>query len=276
LAGPRPRPINRVMTTGAGAASWSGRLIAPGVVHVYSVEDDEAVHGALPPVCETLLAPEETERLQRLRVPSVRRELLASRALVRNVLSRYAGVTPADWRFVRGSHGRPEIAPVHGVTPLRFNLSHTRGMLVVAVAHGHDVGVDVESTTRDVGDARLAERFFAAREAADVVAREGDDRRERFFAYWTLKEAYIKARGLGLAIPLDQFWFDLEPGPPRIGLDPALADDPSWWRFDRWRQGPRHALALAVRLPPGDTLSIERDHFESVAALLRRTGFGSL
>jgi 4'-phosphopantetheinyl transferase len=257
------------------APGWSGRAITPGVVHLYSLVDDEAAHGPLPAVCETLLTPPEAERLARLRVPAVRRELLASRTFVRHVLSRYAPVRPADWRFVLGSHGRPEIVPTPGVPPLRFNLSHTRGMLAMAVALGHDVGVDVEGTTRDVGDARLARRFFAGSEADDVSARDGDDRRERFFAYWTLKEAYIKARGLGLAIPLDQFWFHLEPEPPRIGFDPALGDDPAWWRFERWREGPRHALAVAVRVAPGQALALEREQLESVEQLLRRAGGGA-
>lgn len=257
---------------GVTAPRWSGRAVDREVVHLYTVADDEGAHGPLPAGCEALLSPEETQRLARLRVPGVRRELLASRALLRNVLSRYAAVQPADWRFVIGDHGRPELAPTPGAPPLRFNLSHTRGMIAVAVTLVNDVGVDVESATRDVGDARLARRFFASVEADDVTARDGDDRRERFFAYWTLKEAYIKARGLGLAIPLDQFWFKLEPEPPRIAFDPALGDDPAWWRFERSRAGATHALAVGVRVPPGQAVAFEREHFDSIEALLRREG----
>ncbi len=123
------------------------------------------------------------------------------------MLSRYADVAPRDWPFRIDEHGRPELAARPAGTPdLRFNVSHTNGLVACAVTVGREVGVDVEHTGRRlVHD--VAERFFSPREVADLRACPAADQPVVFFDYWTLKESYIKARGLGLALPLRQFSF---------------------------------------------------------------------
>lgn len=243
---------------------------SPQAVHLWVLRDDAAREPELPSACVGLLSPEESARLARISMPRVRREYLLGRALLRTTLSRYAaGVAPSAWRFAEGPHGKPDLAGPPGAPPLRFNLSHTTGLLALAVTLGRDVGVDVEHTGRDVSDDRVAERFFAPPEAADVLARLGEARRERFFAYWTLKEVYIKARGMGLAIPLSSFWLDVDREPIRIAFAPELADDPLSWQLARLRLSAEHAIAVAVRRGTGPDVGLVVRALASVGDLFR-------
>ncbi|NDW04418.1 4'-phosphopantetheinyl transferase family protein [Jiella pacifica] len=195
-----------------------------------------------------LLDPAERARYERYKVEGARQEYLTGRALVRTTLSRYADVDPADWRFEANRYGRPSIAAdqAHLAPDLVFNLSHTRGLVALAVGQDCDLGVDVEWIDRDNELARLCDRYFAPSEAAHVRAGEGAERTERFFAFWTLKEAYIKARGMGLALPLDGFAYDITGDAPIIAFKSSCPDDPARWRFLRRTMGPSHRLALAI------------------------------
>ncbi|MBX3227390.1 MAG: 4'-phosphopantetheinyl transferase superfamily protein [Labilithrix sp.] len=137
---------------------------------------------------------------------------------------------------------RPELA---SFVPVRigFNVSHSDDVIACAFTRTLDVGVDVERVEpqRTHG---VAHRFFAAREVADLRRRDEAERARVFFDYWTLKEAYIKARGLGLALPLDAFAFTLRaPRPPAISFDPSIDDDPDTWQFAQAWPTERHRLA---------------------------------
>jgi 4'-phosphopantetheinyl transferase len=195
-----------------------------------------------------LLSPDEHERMARLVFERDRRRFLLTRALVRTMLSRYANVAPADWSFIANVHGRPEIVDrPRGVPDLRFNLSHTDGLIACAVTIGREVGVDVEHIGRRLTH-DVAGRFFAPREVNDLHALPADEQDKVFFDYWTLKEAYIKARGFGLALPLGDFAFTLSPSsPPAITFEPSLDDDPATWQFFQDWPTPQHRLGLAVR-----------------------------
>lgn len=222
------------------------RILAPGEVDLYILHDDD--RAAVPRLTEALLSSDESMRLAALARPVVRREFLLARVLVRSILSNYAPVDPPEWRFVVGEHGKPEIEPRVGLPPLRFNLAHTTGMFALAVTCTHDVGVDVEWLGRRVGASRMATRFFAQEEARDVLSLAESDQTERFLIYWTLKEAYVKARGLGLTVPLRAFRFFPDGVPITIGLTDEIAGDVSEnWQFVRHRPSPQHVLALALR-----------------------------
>jgi len=178
-----------------------------------------------------------------------RHRYLVRRALLRTVLSRYADVAPEDWRFDLNAYGRPEVSGPTGARFVRFNLSHTDGLIACAVTRRCDLGVDVEDVTRTVDPMLIARTHFSAGERADLGAISEAGQRGRFFEYWTLKEAYIKARGMGLSIPLDQFgfWFGED---QRIGIrfDPRLGDDrPADWQFELFRPTPRHLMAVGIR-----------------------------
>lgn len=199
------------------------------------------------------MSEDEHARMARLIFDRDRRRFLMTRALVRSALSRYAAVAPAAWIFTANAHGRPELVDrPHGVPDLRFNVSHTEGLIACAVTIGREIGVDVEHVGRRLTH-DIAGRFFAAREVSDLHALPADEQPKVFFDYWTLKEAYIKARGFGLALPLADFAFTLSPpAPPAITFEPALDDDPSTWQFVQDWPTRHHRLGLAVRREGAD------------------------
>jgi 4'-phosphopantetheinyl transferase len=131
---------------------------------------------------------------------------------------------------------------------VHFNLSNTPGLVVCAVGGVEALGVDVEDTERRTEPDAIAHRFFSVSEAEELLALPTDaQRRARFFALWTLKESYIKARGMGLAIPLGRFSFSLGPDEDiGIAFDPRLEDDPACWHFALLRAPPRHLVAVAL------------------------------
>jgi 4'-phosphopantetheinyl transferase len=220
--------------------------LRPEEVHLWLVEPERVSEPRLLDTYRDLLDGEERQRLARFRFERHRLQFLVSHVLVRVTLSRYASVAPEAWSFVTNAYGRPEVA--EGLPRLRFNLSHTDGMAVCAVTPEADVGVDVEDGERSGQTVELAETVFAPSEVTALKALPVEHQRERFFTYWTLKEAYIKARGMGLSLPLAQFAFQLEPErSPRIVFDSRLADDPDTWRFVQVRPSARHQVALAVR-----------------------------
>lgn len=228
-------------------------LLPRNAVHIDLVHTDHADAWAQQHAYRALLSKDEKERMARLVFDRDRRRFLLTRALVRTMLSRYAGVAPADWSFVANVHGRPEILErPRGVPDLRFNLSHTDGLIACAVTIGRDIGVDVEHIGRRLTH-DVAGRFFAPREVNDLQSRPAEERHKTFFDYWTLKEAYIKARGLGLALPLGDFAFTLAPpAPPTIAFEPSLDDDPATWQFFQDWPTPHHRLGLAVRREGAD------------------------
>lgn len=190
-----------------------------------------------------LLSEEEREHQARPSLEKRRREILLSRMLVRTALSHHTGVDPRDWRFVTGEHGKPFIAgPAR--CDLDFNLTHTEGMIVCLIAPLPDIGVDVEYLPRKNDTSGVAKHFFAPQEQAGLP--------ERFFDYWTLKEAYIKARGKGLALPLDGFWFDISGEEPTIAFDERIPDDPARWRFQTLRLSPDHLCSIALPMGEGE------------------------
>ena len=228
--------------------------LPPDEVHVHYLLPEAIVDPRLLAAYDAWLTPEERARRDRYRFDRSKREYLLTRALVRSTLSRYANVAPAAWTFTQNQWGCPSVAdPAHA--HLRFNLSNTRGLIACAVTRGLDVGVDVEDTSRDTETVGIADRFFSPREVEALRAQPAEAQRARFFEYWTLKEAYIKARGMGLAIPLDQFSFLLDDGPPiRVAFEPELGDDAATWQFEKLPLSPAHTTSAAVRRGHGPDL----------------------
>jgi 4'-phosphopantetheinyl transferase len=225
------------------------------VVHVLTVQQDDAHVRAELEGYRTLLSDDERQREQRFYFDGDKERFVIGRALARLQLSRYLGGDPRDWALVTNRYGRPELA-APTIPPIGFNVSHTPGLVACAVTATADVGVDVEFVNRRLTD-NIAERFFAPREVADLRALDEAAQARVFFDYWTLKEAYIKARGLGLALPLAHFAFCLRPpAPPTIAFDPEIDDDPDTWQFAQSSPTPDHRLAVAVRRPPGRDVEI--------------------
>jgi 4'-phosphopantetheinyl transferase len=222
-------------------------------VHIDLVDTANAAALARLDAYRALMSTDEHERMLRLIFDRDRRAFLITRALVRTMLSRYAAVQPTDWRFIENVHGRPEILDrPSGAPDLRFNISHTNGLIACAVTIGREVGVDVEHVGRHL-NYDVPGRFFAPDEVTDLRKLPVEDQQKVFFDYWTLKEAYIKARGFGLALPLGDFAFKLNPpAPPAIAFEPTLDDDPATWQFMQDWPTPQHRLGLAVRREGSD------------------------
>ncbi len=199
------------------------------------------------PALWPLLDAAEQARADRFRFAQDRESYVAAHALLRTMLSRRAPVAPADWRFVAAPGGKPMLEPSLGQPDLTFSLSHTRGMVACAVGAGCDLGVDVEHCERSLPVVELAQRFFPPAEADLIASLPPAQRDAGFYRLWTLKEAYTKAIGLGIAAPLGAFAFRLEPRPVSIVFLTPGADQPGTWHFAEWQPAPWHRLALAVR-----------------------------
>lgn len=226
-------------------------------VHVWTAIPEEATDRNLVAACVDCLSAAERQRMARFHFETDRHTYLVAHALVRHALSAYAPVAPGAWSFDIGDHGRPEIAAGQCDRPLRFNLSHTRGLVAVAVALERDLGVDVEHVRPRSFTLDVADHYFSGPEVAALRALPLARRRDRFFTYWTLKESYIKARGLGLALPLDQFGFELDAGPaPVLWVDESLGDRAGSWWFEARTWGAEHRLAVALRTGGGDPPSL--------------------
>jgi 4'-phosphopantetheinyl transferase len=230
--------------------------LPPGEAHLWYALPDELTDPRLLARYLDLMAPEERERQLRYLFEKNRHEYLITRALVRTVLSRYRPVDPKAWVFEAGPYGKPDIVDPPIAQKIRFNLSNTAGLVACIVAADRDVGVDTEEVERASRAIEVADRFFSPIEVRALRSLPEALQARRFTTYWTLKEAYIKARGMGLAIPLDQFSFLLSPDKePAIAFDPRLEDDPLTWQFARLLPTSRHMLAAAVRVAPGERVT---------------------
>ena len=216
-----------------------------GWVHVFRLRLN------LPPerleALRALLSPDELARADRYRSKHDGARFTAARGQLRALLADYAKIDPKQITFENSPHGKPALAGVM----LSFNLSHSGELALVAVAGaGVELGIDIETVRRDLEFERLAQRFFAPGETAALLALPPEQRTDAFFACWTRKEAYMKARGLGLAIPLDGFEVSLDPGdPPRL-LRPAAGDPHGEeWVMLQMDPGPGYTAALCARGP---------------------------
>ncbi len=179
--------------------------------------------------CESLLSADERTRWRAFKFDHHRREYLATHALARTALSHYHQLAPEAWRFQLNTHGKPTTDPECG---LRFNLSNSLSLAVCLIAHRAEVGVDVEPFESAGEIAKLAPEVFSQQELAQLEPLRESERLQRALSLWTLKESYIKARGMGLALPLKKFSFLFDTdGGIRLELDPCLDDQPERWQF---------------------------------------------
>ncbi|MCA1621650.1 MAG: 4'-phosphopantetheinyl transferase superfamily protein [Acidobacteria bacterium] len=228
--------------------SWAAAPLRPAPpaaeVHVWRAPlvQGPAALGAL---AETL-SPDEWRRAERFHFRRDRESFVAARGALRDILGRYLGVRPELIRFTQNEFGKPALGGAEAGGPLRFNLSHAHETALVAVACGREVGVDVEFVREDCAGLDIAERFFSGGEVAALRGLPPGQRTRAFFDCWTRKEAYIKARGEGLSMPLKKFAVSLAPGEPAALL--WAEDDPlevSRWSLAELDPGPGYVGALA-------------------------------
>jgi 4'-phosphopantetheinyl transferase len=226
--------------------------LPPGEVHLWWATPAAFTADELD-ACTRFLPADERAAAARFVFEDDRRQALVARALVRHALAAVeGGVAAGAWRFSRTAHGRPVIANP-SFEWLTFSLSHTRSLVVCAVAARAAVGVDVESLAREP-PLEVAPHYFAPAEVADLGRAPSEARGHRFLEYWTLKESFVKALGLGLAVPLDSFAFRLGPGGISISFSGRLAQeghDADRWAFHSGDIAPSHVLGLAYAGPHG-------------------------
>lgn len=195
-----------------------------------------------------LLTAAEQEQQRRFYFARDQQRYLVTRALVRTVLSRYVPVAPKDWVFSPNTYGRPEIVNEQGRDAgLSFNISHTHDLIVLGVTRHRTLGVDVENVTAREVSLDIADRFFSPSEVTALRAVPAQQQQFRFFEYWTFKESYIKARGMGLSLPLDKFSFHYaHERAVDITIHPELADDATRWQFWQFRPAPEYLVATCA------------------------------
>ncbi len=220
---------------------------APTDIELWLVDDRDVSDPGLLEQYLALLSPMETGRHQRFVFPHDRHQFLVARALVRTVLGQYLEQDPASLVFSQTAHGKPCLAHE---SPLQFNLTHTRGMIVLAVTTGAPLGVDVEYVNRVADVAKLTERYFSPAEASALYELPVELWNERFFDLWTLKEAYVKGCGTGLHTPLRYFSFGFTDSAISIAFSGPLEDDPRAWQFWQMSIDDRFRLALAINDTP--------------------------
>jgi 4'-phosphopantetheinyl transferase len=194
-----------------------------------------------------LLSDEERQRNQRYHFAQDRRRDLIARALLRTQLAERLSTEPQSLIFTRGKHGKPALVSSDpSASYLQFNLSHAGDWIVLALA-GKPVGVDIEYTPRDNDVMAIADRYFFGNEINQLKSFNEDEQRQRFFDYWTLKEAYMKARGEGISLGLNNFGFSVVDSQNiSIEMKPCLNDSPLDWQFLLGTLDPDYRLALAI------------------------------
>lgn len=194
-----------------------------------------------------LLPADELENLSRYRFATHKKRYLVGRALIRTILSRYMDIDPAQITLAREIHGRPFLPSPNKTGALQFNLSYTKGLVAVALISEGKVGIDVENTSVKIDCLEIAGNYFSPSEYHELKKLPKSQIKKRFFEFWTLKEAYMKARGLGLSLPLDEvsFAFPRESTEP---IEPAsiLMKDGGYWQLRLLSPSNLHKAAVCV------------------------------
>ena len=238
-------------------------------VHVWRADLDAAVPAGL--AIAPRLPAEERTRAERYRFARDRERFLAGRAALRGILAGYVGGAPEDVALGQSPRGKPFLLRGGGI---EFNLAHSEGCALLAVARGRRIGVDVEGMRLGESGMDVARRFFAPAEVARLAATPAEARALTFLRCWTRKEAYVKARGDGLSLPLQQFQVPLAPDATRALM--ASVDGPeevARWSLRELAPAPGHLGALVVEGPIGSLSLLEwpgdaaaPPHLDSLAA----------
>ena len=193
-----------------------------------------------------LLSPDELDKADRYHFEKDRRHYTVARGVLRMLLSRYLALAPDKLQFSYSKYGKPALEPSTGA-PLKFNLAHSGGIALYAFTTVGEVGIDVELIRPDFTGDEIARRFFSTAEITALNKLPAGARHQAFFACWSRKEAFIKAKGLGLSLGLDKFDVSLTPGEPPAMLRTAWDDrEVSLWSLLGIDVGEQHAAAVAL------------------------------
>ena len=225
------------------ANSWAANpgqpTLALGEIHVWraNLDCEPASLRAL----ETTLAPAEQARADRFRFPQDRNAFIATRGILRELLGKYVSRAPAELVFDYAGRGKPSLhaAPDQAI---QFNVSRSHDLALLAFTSRRSVGIDVELVRPDFAATEIAQRYFSPQEIEELKSLPPQSLAEGFFLCWTRKEAYVKARGEGMQIPLNSFGVSLTPGQPAR----LESTDSARWSLHSITPDPRYVGALVA------------------------------
>ncbi len=223
-------------------------LLGPGDLHLKYSYAEEFKNSKSFESAFAILSQAEKSQYQKYSFEKDKNLYLLARYLLRSTLSRYSNaITPANWVFEFNPFGRPFVINKNRPNDLFFNLSHSDGIVVCALASTQEVGVDVENSKRESSYLELAEHCFSNIEIEKLKSMDKKFHQAEFFKFWTLKESYIKARGMGLQLPLDQFSFQIgKKNDVHIVFDPRMNEDSERWKFKLINSIGTYQIAVAL------------------------------
>ena len=229
-------------------------------VHVwYSLADEVSMTDRFD--VEAVLSAEEVSKYRAISHPESRQSYLAAHAMLRLVLSRYIDRAAVDWKFVRGEHGKPSLCLADGMPDIRFNLTHTGGLTACVLSLQGDCGIDVERHDRLHRFESVAQRMFADEEYRFLC--DHDFSPAMFYRLWTLREAYVKALGVGLVGSTKDFYFELDSELRSAHLvHRVVAGESERWSLGLFEPVPGYQLSVAFEAPQGTCVRLSAFCFE--------------
>jgi 4'-phosphopantetheinyl transferase len=235
-------------------------VLANHEVHIWQADLDALSSRA--ELSQLLLSEDEQQRADRFKFDRDRKRYAAGRQFLRALLSAYLQTDLNGIGFDYSPNGKPSLGNGHNAGGIRFNVSHSDKIAVFAFVRGREVGVDIEQIHPNISVKEIAGRFFSQAERAGLAAVPEELKQQAFFLCWTRKEAFVKAKGDGLSLPLDQFDVSLRPGQPAqlLGTRPDPAERNRWsmWELNA---GPDYAAALVVE---GEGMRVVKKRTSSV------------
>ena len=205
------------------------RALLPGEVHLWRASLEATAE------LRRLLSSTEWIRAERHHLDRDRERFIAARGLLRSILGRYLSLDPKELTFSIGENGKPELANV--CSPLRFNLSHSEDLMLLAITHSREIGVDLEAVRNDVPFEMLADYYFDPEDAWDLRLLPAAQRAWKFYDVWTCTEAQLKASGAGLTrgptVAEPDRWSLLKFNPAE-GYTGAVAIEGSEFQLECW------------------------------------------
>lgn len=202
---------------------------------------------------QSVLSAHELERRDRFRFETDKHDYLVSHAMLRHVLSKYALIDAAQWRFITDAHGKPALLSSRDLPDIKFNLTHTKGLSACVITLDKACGIDAENIHRKNKLDAVARRMFSDEEL-EVLSVDGE---RSFYDFWTLREAYVKALGTGLAGSSKEYYFsvttddNLNADGQAVSIsfiDRRQADN-NRWQFNLFKPTKDHRLAIAIEAP---------------------------